>query len=214
MANPIGAITDAGSEILEDAKEVVKQRFFSPMYFYFILSWIITNWKFVYALVFVSSEDISIEKLDYLIEFYPIFWFCPWDWNLFGLTLLTVLKLILIPAFSTYFFVWWFSRFSEKFYERNEIFKQNIQAINRRLDYKEKVKIAKEQRRIRDEESDTSEIRYEDHDDFNQYINEGQENITLLGVDYLPSEALYNTDIEAYKAELNEYMSNREVDDL
>ena len=52
MADPIDAVTDSTKDILEDAKEVVKQRFFSPMYFYFILSWIITNWKFVFALLY------------------------------------------------------------------------------------------------------------------------------------------------------------------
>lgn len=188
-------------DTLKDAQEVIKQRFFSPMYFYFLLSWIITNWTFVFALFFISSKDISIPKLDYLIGFYPLNgWIAMWS----------ISKLVLIPAFSSYVFVWWFSRLSEKFYERNETFKINQQTIKRKLDYKEKVGIAEEQRKIREAESDKSEIRYIDHKGFNSSIDEEQENVLVTGLEYLPSEVLFNIDPESYKAQLNEYLANKE----
>jgi hypothetical protein len=207
MADPIDAVTDSTKDILEDAKEVVKQRFFSPMYFYFILSWIITNWKFVFALLFIDSDDIYGEKLDYLIEFYPVYWFYPWDWAQFGLTLWTLSKLILIPAVSAYLFMWWLSRLSEKFYKRNETFKQNKQTIKRKLDYEEKVKIANEQREIRDAESDNPEFRYEDKTEFNEWFDaKFEENIKVGNLEYTPSEVLFNTDFESYKNEYNLYL--------
>lgn len=212
MADPIDAVTDSAKEILVDAKEVVKQRFFSPMYFYFILSWIITNWKFVFALLFIDSDDIYGEKLDYLIEFYPVYWFYPWDWAQFGSTLWTFSKLIFFPALSAYLFMWWFSRLSERFYERNETFKQNKQTIKRGLDYKEKVKIAEEQRKIREAEDDKDEIRYNDHEKFNNYLDEGIENVSLFDADYLPSEVIYNTDPEGYKDKLNKYLAEKGKD--
>ncbi|RSK40410.1 photosynthetic reaction center family protein [Mangrovimonas spongiae] len=204
MADPIDNITDTAKDLLEDAKEVVRQRFFSPMYFYFILSWIITNWKFLYVLFSVEQSDMKIWKLHYLMSFYPMngFWVSVWS----------ISKLILIPAFSAYIFVWWFSRLSERFYERNETFKLNKETIKRKLDYEEKVKIAEEKRKIREAEDDKEEIRYNDHQEFNDYLDEGTENITLYDADYLPSEVIYNTDPESYKDKLNKYLAEQGKD--
>ena len=213
MADIIDTVTETGKELLEDVKEVVRQRFFSPMYFYFILSWIITNWKFVFALLFIDSDDIYGEKLDYLIEFYPVYWFFPWEWSQFGLTLWSISKLILIPALSSYLFMWWFSRLSEKFYERNETFKQNKQTLKRKLDYKEKLKIAEEQRKIRDEQSDTPEFRYEDQIEFNKsFDGQFEENVKVGSLEYKPSEVLFNTDFESYKDEFNLYLAEKGKD--
>ena len=183
-------------DTLKDAQEVVKQRFFSPMYFYFLLSWIITNWKFVFALFFISSDDIYGEKLDYLIGFYPLN-DLNWIWS--------ITKLIIIPALSSAVFVWWFSQISEKFYKRNETFKMNKQTIKRKLDYQVKVGIAEEQRKIRETESDKDEIRFEDKSEFNTWLNESLENINVGKLQFLPSEVLFNTDFESYKAQLKEY---------
>lgn len=204
MADPIDNITDKAKDLLEDAKEVVRQRFFSPMYFYFILSWIITNWKFLYVLFSVEQSDMKIWKLHYLMSFYPMkgFWVSVWS----------ISKLILIPAFSAYIFVWWFSQLSERFYERNETFKLNKETIKRKLDYEEKVKIAEEKRKIREAEDDKEEIRYNDHQEFNDYLDEGTENIRLYDADYLPSEVIYNTDPESYKDKLNKYLAEQGKD--
>jgi len=195
----IGETKNIVKETLKDAQEVIKQRFFSPMYFYFLLSWIITNWKFVFALFFISSDDIYGEKLEYLIGFYPMssFWISLW----------TIAKLIIIPALSSAIFVWWFSQISEKFYERNETFKINKQTIKRKLDYKEKVEISEEQRKIRDAESDNPEFRYEDKTEFNEWFDgKFEENVKVGNSEYTPSEVLFNTDFESYKNEYNLYL--------
>ncbi len=198
-------------DTLKDAQEVIKQRFFSPMYFYFILSWIITNWKFVFALFFIDSNDIYGEKLDYLLGFYPLNEL--WAFSDLLTTLWTISKLVLIPALSTYLFVWWFSQVSEKFYERNETFKQNKQTIKRKIDYEEKVKIAEEHRKIRDAESDNPEFRYEDKIEFNEWFDaKFEENIKVGNLEYIPSEVLFNTDFESYKNELNLYSKEVEND--
>lgn len=186
-------------ETMKDAQEVVRQRFFSPMYFYFILSWIVTNWKFVFAILFIDKEDKA--KLDYLVSFYPFHNFGSGAW--------TIAKLVIIPALSAGIFVWWLSMLSEKFYERNETFKMNKQTIKRKLEYTQKVKIAGEQRKIREAESDKNELRYNDYKSFNDFLNNGHENVAVLGLEYLPSEVLYGTDPENYKEQLNEYLASK-----
>jgi hypothetical protein len=199
----IDEATDLAKGTLQDAQEVIKQRFFSPMYFYFLISWMATNWKFVFTWFFIDSSDISDSKIDYLTSFYSFDSFLIGCWSM--------CKILFLPALSAYLFVWWFSQLSEKFYKRNETFKMNKIGIKRFLDYEEKVKIAGEQRKIRDEESDKDELRYIDYEEFNNYLNEGQENITISGIDYLPSEVLFGTDPESYKAQFNSFIDDEKI---
>ncbi len=184
-------------ELLEDTKEVVLERFFSPMYFYFILSWIIYNWTFIYSFLFVESKELKKLKVDYLLSFYPV--------NSFSNIALNVWYVFLGPAISTILFIWCFSILSELSYKRFEQYKTNKRTIKRLLDYEEKVKIAKEEREIRDQESDKPEVRYIDHEDFNKWLDDSQDNVVVGSLSYSPSEVLYNTDYQSYKEALEEY---------
>lgn len=184
-------------ELLEDTKEVVLERFFSPMYFYFILSWIIYNWTFIYSFLFVESKELKKLKVDYLLSFYPV--------NSFSNIALNVWYVFLGPAISTILFIWCFSILSELSYKRFEQYKTNKRTIKRLLDYEEKVKIAKEEREIRDQESDKPEVRYIDHEDFNKWLDDSQDNVVVGSLSYSPSEVLFNTDYQSYKEALEEY---------
>ncbi|MXS70728.1 hypothetical protein GSF70_05815 [Flavobacteriaceae bacterium W22] len=184
-------------ELLEDTKEVVLERFFSPMYFYFILSWIIYNWTFIYSFLFVESKELKKLKVDYLLSFYPV--------NSFSNIALNVWYVFLGPAISTFLFIWCFSILSELSYKRFEQYKTNKRTIKRLLDYEEKVKIAKEEREIRDQESDLPTIIYNDNKDFNEWLDSSQENVMVGSLSYSPSEVLYNTDYQSYKEALEEY---------
>lgn len=57
-------------ENYKDFSEVIKERAFSPMYFYFIIAWIVANWKFVYVLLFVGQDNLDVLKLDYMLSLY------------------------------------------------------------------------------------------------------------------------------------------------
>lgn len=195
---------DLGKEIIKDTKEVVIERFFSPMYFYFILAWIIYNWTFVYSLLFVESSTLEKYKVDYLLSFYPT--------DTFLKVLHNFWCVLLGPAVSTYLLIWWVSKLSEKSFERFEMYKSNKRTIKRGLEYTEKVKIAKEQRKIRDEESDKNEIGYNDNEEFNSWLDDNQEDVQVSGVNYLPSEVLYNTDYESYKEQLNDFLAQEKED--
>jgi hypothetical protein len=195
---------DLGKEILKDAKEVIIERFFSPMYFYFIMAWILCNWTFIYSLLFVESEKFKKFKLDYLLSFYPTNDF--WDYAD------NFCHVLLFPALSTYILIWWISIWSEKSFKRFEEYKSNKKTIKRLIEYKEKVKIAKEEREIRDQESDKPEIRYIDNQEFNDWLDENQDEVIVSGIKYNPSEVLYNTDLENYKEQLNEYLAEKQLE--
>lgn len=195
---------ELGKEILKDAKEVVIERFFSPMYFYFIMAWIIYNWTFVYSLLFVDSSKFKKFKLDYLLGFYPTNGFWDYVHNFW--------YVLLGPAVSTYVLIWWISIWSEESFKRFEKYKSNKRTIKRKLEYEEKYTIAKEQRKIRDEESDKPEIRYVDNQEFNTWLDASQENVTVGTISFSPSEVLFNTDFASYKDALEEY-NNRDKED-
>ena len=114
---------------------------------------------------------------------------------------------------STYVAVWWLSRLSEKFFERNEEYKSNKRVIERKLEYSEKVKISREQKEIRDLESDKKSIRWEDNSEFNQSIDDAN-NVLVSGIDMQPSEVLYNSDYEAYKEQFVKVRFFRPPDSL
>lgn len=196
MDKVIKNITNIGKEISEDIREVIKERFFSPMYFYFLMSWIITNWKFVFALLFVDIKDIEGSKLDFLISFYPVN-----DW----VVLWTISKLVLIPAFSSFVFVWLFSQLSEKFYKRNETFKMNMEAIKRGLVYQFKRDQKVEDIKLRKLEVEKQVVGYKDNEVFNSDYDDDNEDVNLSGSPFLRSELLYNSDYDLYIESLNEF---------
>ena len=80
------------------------------------------------------------------------------------------------------------------------------------LEYKEKVKIAKEEREIRDQESDKPEVRYIDNQLFNDWLDDNQDNVTIGTLSFSPSEVLFNTDFASYKDALEEY-NNRNIEE-
>ncbi|KKT74217.1 MAG: hypothetical protein UW71_C0031G0002 [Parcubacteria group bacterium GW2011_GWB1_44_7] len=98
-----------GNEILGSIHEAIKERFFSPFYGTFIISWLIFHWKFVYTAFFVSEEKIwesaGLLKNDYLSEtffdFSSLHFYISWILP-FVLTYLIIWrfpKWISIPAF-------------------------------------------------------------------------------------------------------------------
>lgn len=193
----VNSIRDHSETLLK----MFMERFSSPMYFYFGIAWIITNWDFVYAFFFTDQSVLKdlrqITKVEYLIGFYQFsFW--------------SFLKLFVIPAISAYIAVWWLSRISEEFFRKYESYKINKRTILRELDYAEKVAIARRERKIRDSESDKKEVRYEDNDEFNTDFDDNSDIVRVAWISMRPSEVLYNTDYEAYKEQLQEWMAARQ----
>lgn len=185
----------------ENITEIVQERVFKPMYFYFIIAWSITNWKFVYTFLFANEKIIveqkSILKVEYLTNLY--------QWNSNYEIFISILYLFIIPAATTFIVVWWLSKLSAIFFEKNEEHKQEINFIKNKVLYKGKVDYAKEQRKIRDAESDKKDIRYEDNDEFNENFDSLSDDIEIAGTNLKPSEVLYNSDYDLYIEALREF---------
>ena len=188
-------IEETLKELKDDTKEILKERFFSPMYFYFILAWLISNWDFLYVLLFTDESLIlgtqKNLKVDYLKDLYPLD--SLWTW----------IHLIIGPAMFAYFAVWYLSNISEAFYKRYEQYKQNKRVIEKELLYEEKVKVAKKEREIRDLELDLKLVDYDGNPEFNKSLDSILVNV--LGYSFLPSTILYDQDIDAYKEALEEW---------
>ena len=194
------------NKLKENIIEVINERLFSPMYFYFIIAWLITNWKFVYILIFADTKlvfnEIETSKIDLLSNLYKVN--SPVDlW--FNLT-----HLFLIPLLFSFVAVWWLTKASEVFFHKYETYKQNKRITQRELEYKEKVRFFNIEREIRESESDKKDIKYEDNKAFNGYLDNIQDSISIGNINLRPSEVLYNTDYEAYKESLKEW---REIPD-
>ena len=203
MKDTLEKITDKTSDIISDISEIAKERIFTPMYFYFLCAWVITNWKFVYTLIFVDEKIIletqGVLKVDYLYQMYSFFgWY-------------SILHLIIIPAVASFVVVWWLSIFSEKFYEKHKKHQMNKRIIKNKIEYEERVEYAFSQRKIRDAKSDENSVKYLDNENrnFNNWYDDGKENIKVGEYEFLPSEALYNNDYEAYRVELEEFNKTR-----
>lgn len=192
---------DVAKKVLSDVSEVAKERLFSPMYFYFIIAWMITNWSFVYTLFFTNENVImnsrQMLKIDYLKSFYNFS--SPVDFYL------SLIELLVIPAISAFVAAWWLSKLSEIFYKKYEEHKQENRIILKAIEYGERVKVASQERKIRDAESDKNLIKYEDNEEFNRTLDE--EPLSVAGLTMLPSEVLYNNDYEAYREALSEWLS-------
>jgi len=200
----IESMWDKGKEIADNAQTILKERLFSPIYFYFIIAWILTNRKFLYVLLFVDQQYYLWTKLQYMVSLY--------SFESFRVGLRSICELLIIPVVAALIaarplaWVW------ELFFERYEQNKLNQISIKRKLDYDAKVKEAKNQREIRDLESDKKEIQYMDNDDFNDRFDAEQGVVEVAGYKYTPSEVLYNTDYEAYKDMLQDYKVGIEAD--
>lgn len=188
-------------KIKDNIVEVVNERLFSPMYFYFIVAWLITNWKFVYVLIF-SNESLFINgqqtsKIEFLTKIYQV--------NTPSDLWLNFVHLFFAPFIFSFAAVWWLTLASERFFKKYENYKQNKRVIQRELEYSEKVRINKMERQVKDTEFEKKEINYEDNEDFNEMIDDSQEFVTVNSIVMRPSDVLYHTDYEAYKEALKEW---------
>ncbi len=113
------------NEVVDSAKEAIRNRMVSPLYGTFIVSWLIFHWQFVYTAFFVSQDKIfqatGLLKNEYLQAVY-------FDFTDFIFYLLWIL-----PVALTYLIIWHFPKWI------------SIPAFKRDLEYrttKKKLEIA------------------------------------------------------------------------
>ncbi len=192
---------------IDDLTEVIKERVFKPMYFYFIISWTIINWKFVYVLLFENEkiivEHAKILKVDYLAGLYKV-GTMPEIFN-------TSLSLVILPFVSSFVFVWWLSRLSKIFFIANEEHKASVVTAKKIVILKEEFKLENEMKETREDAEKLAKIEYKINQNFNQDFDSSSEEISILGIDIPPSKALYENDYDVYVAALDDF-KNRPVE--
>lgn len=200
------AMTDKLWNFFKTTGKILEERIFSPMYFYFIISRVLWNWKFVYVLLFVDQSNLMREKLDLMTSFYT-FDSC---WSF----LLTLLHLLLWPLFTTWLAIQpltWLSNEITKYYEK----KQQVKRIEiHSLQFKETILKAAEEKQQQEKEARKLKIDYDPSSKFNEWINQtfdpsGWKGIQIGEVTVFPvSEALYYTDYDAYISLLESYKND------
>lgn len=207
------AMVDKLWNFLKTTGKILEERVFSPMYFYFIISRVLWNWKFVYVLLFVDQSNIMREKLDLMTSFYT-FDSC---WS-FLLTLLHLLLALLHPLLWPLFTTWlaiqpltWISNKITKYYEEN----QQVKRLEiHKLQFQEILLKAYEEKQQQEKEAEKLKIEYKRNSEFNEWVDQtfdpsGWEGIQIGEVTGFPiSEALYYTDYEAYISLLENYKND------
>lgn len=98
-------------DLTKEVNSRLYERVTSPLYSTFILSWIVTNWKFFYVTIFLNKEDVGMSKLTFIQNvLYPNWCIGP-------------LMLFLIPAISTFCFIWVIPYVVNLAFEKTEQFK-------------------------------------------------------------------------------------------
>lgn len=118
----IKEITGENNEIVESTGLAINDRISSPFYGYFIISWLILNWKIPYSAFFIDQDIIfgikNINRLDYISEMIP---------NLFSWVYLK--SFIILPFLLTLFFFYIFPYVSRVFYTKDLKNKQRLELI-------------------------------------------------------------------------------------
>lgn len=142
---------------VEKAKEVTKKyfedKFSSPFWVTYIVSWCLWNWKVWYVTFFVDSEmlleNYNLLKMDYITSLYKgdSFWTVLW----------IICHLIVLPFLSACFIVFIMPKITFRFYEKssNDEFREkelDIEKDKKLLQIKEsKLKIAKNIKKTEEE---------------------------------------------------------------
>lgn len=195
------AMVDKLWNFLKTTGKILEERVFSPMYFYFIISRVLWNWKFVYVLLFVDQSNLMREKLDLMTSFYTFdSWWC---------FLLTVLYLLWWPLFTTWLAIQpltWLSNKITKYYEKN----QQVKRLEiHKLQFQEILLKAYEEKQQQEKGTRKNMLEYKENPGFNDRIDNEYPSIEIWEMTGFPvSEALYHTDYQAYISLLENYKND------
>lgn len=75
--------------------KILNERLTSPFYGSLIVSWLLINWKIVYLTLFIDSEEIEGNKIDYIVDNYSSYW------SVFVFPIISAIILITLIPFVT-----------------------------------------------------------------------------------------------------------------
>lgn len=109
--------------MIKTVTETFNDRMKSTMYGTFVVSWILWNWKVIYITFFINQDLIlgSLNKLkvDYIVGLY--------SWSSLGDYTVSLGKLFIGPAISSFVIVWWLSKLDFYFFRRSYTNKMKIE---------------------------------------------------------------------------------------
>ncbi|QQR76340.1 hypothetical protein IPJ63_02435 [Candidatus Nomurabacteria bacterium] len=122
----------------------IKERITSPFYGYFIVSWLMVNWKIIYIAFFINQEEIynkyNVLRNEYLSTIFPSIY--SWDhWFNF----------LILPILLTFFFFWVSPKITRIFYRKsikNQIALKVIEIQETRKEAKEKTELIKDETEV------------------------------------------------------------------
>ena len=143
ILEPIKEFFGEKNEVVTSFNIALEERITSPFYGYFIVSWLIINWKILYVAFFVSQDKI-FEKLGLLRHEYLSISFPSFS------SFHHLLYFLLYPLLLTIFFFWIFPFFSRKFYRKSL---KNQKAL-RIIEIQETTEQRKEEKKLVREEKE------------------------------------------------------------
>lgn len=142
IMNQIRDFLGEENELVESTNIALNERITSTFYGYFIISWLIFNWKLLYIAFFIDQEKIfsktNLLRNEYLSQLIPshtswIFWF----------------NFVIYPFLFTILFFWVFTYVSRIYYRKNL---RNKKAL-KRIDIQESLEIKKEEKKLIQEQT-------------------------------------------------------------
>lgn len=224
MTEDIKEITH-NNEITKSIKNNIYEKITSPLWWTFIITWLVWNWQLTYTTIFVSWDKIyekyEILKIEYIIE--KIY---DWSYHFFTLPIIVdyITYWFIWPILSTIIILWFIPYISNFVYirdtklfkkdrilakdkmeievlkEKNRLLKEEKKEINTYI--KEKEKIINKKEKIEEKEENLENKEYKKWDEeYNSIIKKYKDLITKL-----------ETFIYEHKWHINNYDWNRQLD--
>lgn len=128
---------DNGNEVVESTEGAFKDRLASPFYGYFVLSWLLVNWKIPYAAFFLDQSIIQqktgLLRNEYVESLFPQ----SYSWTF-------MIYFIALPFVLTVLTFWVFPFITRFFFQKNIRNKIALQVI----ELKERNKVTKQKRDV------------------------------------------------------------------
>lgn len=125
-----------GSEFIQSTHDALQERITSPFYGYFLVSWLIFNWRLVYVAFLIDQETLfektGMLRIEYLNSLLP---------KIFSLEL--IMQFFILPFLLTILFFWVFPYVTRIFYKKSLLNQQRLSIIAINVSRQEKAEETK-----------------------------------------------------------------------
>ena len=113
---------------------ILYERLTSPWWGTLLVTWSIINWKIIYLTIFVSSNEIEGNKIDFIIANYID------PWHLYGWPLIITVSLVGLFPFLEYYIYWLHLWFKERKYNKKiQVEKKQVLTIEKSAELRQEM---------------------------------------------------------------------------